>query len=211
MIVGNVTEFYRDPFPHGVIDDAVADPEKYAFPSHLIGDYRQMTGRGFNKHHLNEKHSEFAGAIAHEPWKMFYRWVTIGGFKYWCYNGFQKQISAVIPKPKSGAFPQMEFSAVPAAGGVLTPHTDSKHKILTVVWYHSGYPAGTKILSGEPRKKSEPWADENRTMLVRELAWRPNRMIFFLKTDASWHSVGPLDGPEGEFRNTVTLNLTANR
>lgn len=112
---------------------------------------------------------------------------------------------------------RFEFSMLPADGGCLRPHTDLPSKLVTLVVsmlpkmddWDRVWGGGTDVLKPKP---GSPPLDDYRADLdafdvVETYAYVPNQCVVFVKTADSWHSVGPLGGPEGALRKTLTINI----
>lgn len=113
---------------------------------------------------------------------------------------------------------RFEFSAISANGGLLAPHTDMPSKIITVIlsmckegeWARE-WGGGTDVVRPIDQTQNFNWV--NRYLKFEEVekldsyAYAPNQAVVFVKTFNSWHSVGPLTGPEGHLRKTLTLNI----
>lgn len=109
-----------------------------------------------------------------------------------------------------------EFAAMPANGGYLKPHTDIASKVITLVipivgvgeWDQS-WCGGTDVLV--PKEGQTPPQDYEAPLeafdRVHTYPYLPNQAVIFVKTDNSWHSVGPIQGPAGVFRRTLTVNI----
>ena len=187
MLSKEVTVFKDEPYTHGYIDNVLLDPSLMDyFPPEK--EMRFMTGKTdtayrHHKWHLNKSHENFQKNLG--TWKPFYEWVIGGGFKDW-----GKEVFGVKTADKG----RMEFSSLPAKGGNLFPHTDAKLKVFVMVIFLPGY----EIPFDVGPTMDGPWTP---------VPFKPNRAPFFLRSDDSWHKVGPGEGPEGKWRHTLTLNL----
>jgi hypothetical protein len=116
---------------------------------------------------------------------------------------------------------RFQFSMLPANGGHILPHTDSPEKIVTLVvsmcrdgeWNES-YGGGTDIVM--PKNEEHLFDRLNDRDLgftdVERLdtyPYLPNQVLMFVKTFNSWHSVEPMQGPDGLMRKTLTINIEA--
>ncbi|MBA4226657.1 MAG: hypothetical protein C0456_08490 [Hyphomonas sp.] len=96
---------------------------------------------------------------------------------------------------------------------LLKPHTDSGPKVVTVLYYlaEQGQPEewGTEFYAPiEPEFRSFPshhWEREN-FHLVARAPFKPNTLVAFVKTDASFHGVHAT-GLLGKRRNMIVLNV----
>lgn len=96
---------------------------------------------------------------------------------------------------------------------LLKPHTDSGPKVVTVLYYlaEAGQPEewGTEFYEpNDPDFRSFPsehWERES-FKLVARAPFRPNKLVAFVKTDASFHGVHAV-GLHGRRRNMIVLNI----
>ena len=118
-----------------------------------------------------------------------------------------------------------EFSSIPCNGGYILPHTDAPKKIITfiipiiketemdITKYKK---VGTSILSALDPKYSFNFY--NRTMKLEDTVekkyvnFSPNKMLMFIKTHNSLHSVGPIKPINNniKFRNSITFSFRKN-
>jgi hypothetical protein len=118
----------------------------------------------------------------------------------------------------AGLTSRFEFSALPADGGFLPPHTDAPSKIATLVLSMPGADDswdeawGGALDVNEPRE--DRWvfnyhnhlADYADMEVVRSFPYRPNQCVVFVKTYNSWHSVKPMTGKGvAALRKTLTI------
>ena len=114
---------------------------------------------------------------------------------------------------------RFEFSAMPAKGGGIRPHTDAPTKLVTLVmafmkegeWNESTWGGGTSVIV--PKDRSRVYNFHNRFMefeeteVLKTYPFTPNQCLLFIKTYNSWHSVQPMTGPETVLRKTLTINI----
>jgi hypothetical protein len=116
---------------------------------------------------------------------------------------------------------RFEFSMLPANGGRVLPHTDNPEKIVTLIvsmcgageWNES-YGGGTDIvmpkndvhLFDRLNDRDLDFGDVER---LDTYPYLPNQVLMFVKTFNSWHSVEPMQGPDGLMRKTLTINIEA--
>ena len=116
---------------------------------------------------------------------------------------------------------RFEFSALPADGGNLPPHTDAPTKIVTMIVsiledgeWDEAYGGGTDVNWPKDETQDLQPDEPGRRASTR---WRcshtypftPNQCVLFVKTFNSWHSVAPMHGPPGKLRRTLTINIEA--
>lgn len=152
-------------------------------------------------------------------WKTFHEYVK--------HPAFIEKIRGIIKArgvelPSTGLTSRFEFSWLPANGGLLKPHTDIPCKLVTLVMsmrplddaeWQDAWGGGTDVL--KPRSGVMPVLEDYKAPrdafdLVETFPYVANQCVIFIKTDNSWHSVGPLAGPAGRWRNTVTINIERN-
>ena len=117
-----------------------------------------------------------------------------------------------------GLSTRFEFSALPADGGFLPPHTDAPSKIVTLVFSmadeeESWDPAwGGALDVNEPREDRSVFNYHNRLAdyadmeMVRSFPYRPNQCVVFVKTYNSWHPIKPMTGKGvAALRKTLTI------
>lgn len=113
---------------------------------------------------------------------------------------------------------KFEFSALPANGGYVVPHTDSINKIITLVVslykdgeWNSAWGGGTVVNC--PKDETKTYNQTNKTMPLEEMEtlktfpFEQNQCVLFIKTYDSWHSVAKMTGPDGSLRKTLTINI----
>jgi hypothetical protein len=114
---------------------------------------------------------------------------------------------------------RFEFSALPARGGHVIPHTDGASKIVTLVVsivregeWDPAWGGGTDV--NRPKDATRNFNRLNRQLGFDEVevldtfAFEPNQAVVFVKTFNSWHSVRPMTAPDrGILRRTLTINI----
>jgi hypothetical protein len=113
---------------------------------------------------------------------------------------------------------RFEFAAMPACGGELRPHRDLASKVVTIVVsmlseasaWDPAWGGSTDVLV--PHDSSAEWRDYQAPLeafdVVHRYPYVPNQAVVFVKSDTSWHAVGPLTGgPTDPPRRTITINL----
>jgi len=189
MLSRDVVTLQIKPFTYGYIDDILIEPGllDYFPPVEVFNKMKgKASGYGHEKWHLNRGKKEFRPYLG--PFLPFFRWIAGDGFRDWGRSVFDVRAD-------DG---RMEFSSLVTNGGYLFPHTDSDVKVLSIVIYHSGVPAPTEFAP----KQEGPWTP---------VPWKINRGVWMIKNDDSWHQVPVFTGPEGEYRNTLTLNLVQSK
>ncbi|MGB0618256.1 MAG: hypothetical protein ACPGVZ_02210 [Myxococcota bacterium] len=115
--------------------------------------------------------------------------------------------------------PRFEFSALPAQGGSVVPHTDNASKVVTIVvpmvregewdpeWGGStecSRPVDTSRLFN--RRNFQLGFEEVKEVV--SFPFESNQAILFVKTFNSWHCVRPMTSPDPfAYRRTLTINI----
>lgn len=110
---------------------------------------------------------------------------------------------------------RMEFSAMPADGGHITPHTDMPSKIMTIVINFDGagdgFEGGTSVVEPKDERKihnpSNTYLEFDAVTEVRRVNFKRNCGLFFIRTDNSWHCVFPISGLPGTYRRSININI----
>lgn len=212
-------EFWHDPYPVGLIKPIMAD-ELYnelvrAYPDEKV--FAHMKG-AYNKYSLSEVNNKdaYKSFIKSSPlWTAFHSYIKDPSFIDEAFEVLRSQNVVLERLPDFKYRARFEFSSIPADGGFIWPHTDIPSKIITLVvsmqngTWDPTYGGGTDIL--EPNKPGKyidykvPLSEFN---IIRTFEYQPNQCVFFVKTNNSWHSVGPFTGPaDGPMRRTLTINI----
>jgi hypothetical protein len=114
---------------------------------------------------------------------------------------------------------RFEFSMMPSVGGCIKPHTDSPHKLITLVYslttpdrWQPAWGGGTDVLRMRDPHQSfnhiNRQAEFEDVEVIRTYPFIPNQLVLFVKTFNSWHSVHPMSGTEpSQMRCTLTINI----
>ncbi len=221
-------QFHYDPYPIGlaknVLDESYYNELIRDFPAEK--SFVRMDG-GYNKFSLSEVNNpkEYRDFILTHPiWGSFYKYIKSLQFVR---DVFTTLHSHKIEIGKPGRFKsRFEFSSLPANGGYLKPHRDIPSKVVTLiiptmargVW-NPVWGGGTDVLkpkhwdgcSVTPCVYPKPLVDYKTPLeefdRIESLPCDYNNCVVFIKTDNSWHSVGPISGPVWQMRRTVTINI----
>jgi hypothetical protein len=244
-------EFRYEPFPIAlakpIMDDATYAQLLDAFPTVEIFESFEKMGKKGRKFTLSEKenpkiYNEF---VQSSPvWREFHRWIKSDDFAYGALEmlkrhhidlGFEqvpparrvaKRLkTAVTGRVSPREVPlkaRFEFSALPADGGCLPPHTDAPSKIVTMVVsmaregeWNPAWGGGTDL--NRPRSTALAYNQMNALAgfddmeVLHTYEFTPNQAVIFVKTFNSWHSVRPMTGNSGALRRTLTVNIEAMR
>lgn len=241
-------QFDYRPYPIGlarpVMDPATYRQFVEAFPPmELFVGYGDMGTPGV-KFTLSEKENpeNYAGFVKSHPlWREFHRWVKSDDFIFMVldalrtrhidvgydkYKERQPYLRRTLRELRQGRFnlstpgltTRFEFSALPADGGFLPPHTDAPSKIITLVFSMADEGEGWNPAWGGELDvnvpKEDRWiynyhnrlADFADMEVVKSFAYQPNQCLVFVKTHNSWHSIRPMQGHGiAALRKTLTI------
>jgi hypothetical protein len=239
-----------DPFPIGLIKP-IMEPGLYQqfvdnFPPIEIFESFEELGKRGRKYTLSEKenkkaYSDFVESIP--LWRDFHAWIKSDEFPYGVMEmlrehdidlGYRhvaparrlsrrvKNVFRRRPSPRYVPLrARFEFSALPADGGHLVPHTDAPTKVVTMIvsilregeWDRS-FGGGTDV--NQPKKECHRFNYVNRLAsfddmeVLHTYEFTPNQAVLFIKTFNSWHSVRPMTGMGSDaLRRTLTINIEA--
>lgn len=112
---------------------------------------------------------------------------------------------------------RFEFSALPAQGGSVTPHTDAPGKLITLVVameksWDKAVGGGTDVIRPLDARQSFNWLNRklefDEIEVLDTLEFEPNQVVVFTKTFNSWHCVRPMRGSDPALmRRTLTINI----
>jgi hypothetical protein len=243
--------FRYEPFPIAlakpIMDDVIYRAFLDAFPTLDIFESFEKMGKKGRKFTLSEKenpkiYNEF---VQSSPvWREFHTWIKSDEFAYGALEmlnrhhidlGFEhvargKRVvkrlkTAVTGKVSPREVPlkaRFEFSALPADGGCLPPHTDAPTKIVTMVVsmasegeWNPAWGGGTDV--NRPKSNALAYNQMNTVAgfddmeVLDSYEFTPNQAVIFVKTFNSWHSVRPMTGDPGILRRTLTVNIETMR
>lgn len=202
------------PFPHGaaegVFEPLVYKELAYRFPPRKL--FAHMGGV-YEKYSLSERNhpEQYSHFIMSNPcWSEFHCYIK-GGFITDTLKALDER-GVCVRGARSARF---EFSDLPADGGRLEPHRDIASKLVTVVLpmrfggWDEAWGGTTDILRPvDPEAKLVDYqVSRSAFETVAALPYRENCATVFVKTDNSWHAVGPIRGPKGAARRSLTLNI----
>lgn len=203
--------FASTPFPHGqavevftptVYGDLVENwPPESAFQT-LTGAYTKLS--------LSERcrPKTYAATVTTNPfWREFHAYVKSAAF---IDEVFWELGWKGVEFPHGAYSARFEFSSLPAEGGRIEPHRDIPSKVLTIVvpMTREAVPGwGTDILAPLAAVGNDYQTPREAFRTVTSFDYAPNTCGIFVKTADSWHAIGPLKGPAGQFRRSLTLNV----
>jgi hypothetical protein len=245
MLRYDAIAFDYEPFPIGLARP-VLDPTDYEemvrhWPPLALFKSKESLGIKYSLSQVNHplRYGRFVRATP--IWRRFHRFVKSGDFGRGVLDMLRAHhIDLGLPAPSLATrlglraralwrgspqphFPRMkarfEFSAMPAAGGSIRPHTDALTKIVTVVIpmlregeWNERWGGGTSIVRPKDRTRIFNLVNEFREFdeveCLKTFPFEPNQGIVFVKTFNSWHAVWPIAGDDPDvLRKTLTINL----
>lgn len=218
-------EAHWTPYPYALARE-VFDPATYAglvasWPP--IQAFKQLTS-GYHKWSLSERNhpkAYHAFLAARPEWRAVFTEVKSTEF-------VERVLVTLgylgIPVPLEAYHTRFEFSALPAAGGRIDPHRDVPGKVVTLVIpiydadeWDPDWGGGTDLLTplGDPATfPLSAFGTSDYMVPVKDFRvdatapYVPNQALLFVRSEASWHSVGPFTGPDqGPWRKTLTINI----
>ncbi len=243
-------KFRYEPFPIGIAAPVVAEDVYQemldGFPTQeQFFDYRDVSKPGV-KMVLSEKENSkpYMAFVRSNPlWWDFYRWIKSQDFIYSIldvlrqhnidlglrrissaerlYKTFKILTGIDNKSPMPRLTSRFEFSALPADGGRVIPHTDASTKIVTLIVsmtregeWDPDFGGGTDV--NRPRCERLMFNGVNRLAdfadmeVLHTYEFRPNQAVVFVKTFNSWHSVRPMSAHGSKLlRKTLTINIEA--
>jgi hypothetical protein len=245
----HVTFRYR-PFPIALARPIMAHDDYKRFvdaypPLDLFVNYAAMGKKGM-KYTLSEKESpkQYAAFVQGSPlWREFHRWIKSDEFIYGALDmlrshqidlGYERispgkrmvrQLKAAFGRRWPRRFDRLtarfEYSALPADGGNVVPHTDAPTKIVTMVVslaapgeWRPEFGGGLDV--NRPKDEKLDYNKMNRLLpfedveVIDTFDFRENQAVIFVKTFNSWHSVRPMQGAGSQaLRRTLTIVIEA--
>jgi hypothetical protein len=218
MITFNNVKFKKHPYPIG-ISKPVWEKDLYnqlveQFPPADLG---LLMGAWYGKFTMSERFNteNYYNFLNKNPlWMKFYKYVKS--------REFFESIRKVLKKnkillPVGQYSTRFEFSWIPAKDGFILPHTDIASKVVTLIlpmvkpdeWMPE-WGGGTDVL--KPKYDDKKYTDYKNPLedfdIVRTYPYEPNQCVIFIKSENSWHSVGPFKGINNKiFRKTLTVNV----
>lgn len=212
--------FRSEPYIIGLATE-IFEPWQYtkmiaAYPAER--DFAHMAG-AYEKFSLSERNNpdRYLQAIQMSPlWTAFHGYIKSARFldDVWrCVHTFRPGAWTLAP---SGVYrSRFEFSSMPAHGGMIWPHTDIPSKVVTLIVpmmasgdWDPAWGGSTDVLVPKPGVMAKDYKTPLEQFdIVASYPCAPNQAVIFLKWANSWHSVGPIRGPLGVWRRTLTINI----
>ena len=232
------------PYPFGVIapvfDEALYSELLDTFPPMELFQFHSKFG---NKYSLSEKSNrpQYEKFIASHPaWRQVHSYVKSDDFVFSVLDSLRKQnvdlgltragqsrskrirktlkslMQGRLPTVERPLYSRFEFSALPADGGIVIPHTDSPGKFVTIVFsmvkpgeWTDDWGGGTDLLVAKDVTRSYNFMNAQvpyeETDTVATVPYKTNQAMIFVKTHNSLHGVRKMEGPQGAVRRTLTV------
>jgi len=217
MLTFDQVEFRRTPYPIGCAQTVFAS-DVY---TDLVATYPDekdfaVMGQGYQKRSLSERNNSryYLQVVKTVPiWTAFYRYIKSHGFLLSVHRALKAHDLRVL---HAGQFTsRFEFSSMPGDGGLIAPHTDITSKVITLIVpmmlpgdWDMAWGGGTDVLVPKPGVKALDYQTPREQFdLAHSYPCTPNQAVIFLKSEHSWHSVGPIQAPSGTWRRTLTINV----
>lgn len=192
---------------------------------------------GYGKQKFHNYASRFQKFVATEPlWNEVFRWFDsmefIEDVRPLILDELERVRGPVVrgewikttystkDKYAKGQFPvavTCEFSRL-GRGSSVPPHTDSTAKLFSLLVYFAPddwkkeYGGGTDFYSTRNPKWQSNWYNYqtgfSAVNTVESWEYVPNRAVFFVKNENSWHGVRPLECPADMSRNSFLVNIS---
>lgn len=217
MLTLTQARFRYEPYPIGLATEvfARADYDRLvaAYPDEA--PFKQLTG-AYNKWSLSQRNNpnEYLAFVTNHPvWMPFYRYLKGQIFLDALFACLDQ---AGIEPPKPPLKTRFEFSSLPGAGGGIEAHTDIPSKVITLIipmlapeTWDPAWGGGTDMLRPlDPWRRYQDYKEPRKAFeVVQSFPYAPNQAVVFIKTFNSWHAVGPIQGPPGSWRRTLTVNV----
>ena len=240
--------FRYEPFPIGIarplMDETLYKELLDNYPPVELFESHLEYGKDDIKYALSEKLNarRYYQFIRSNPvWRDFHAWVTKGDFARealgvlkqhdididYEFQDRAQRINERLKNLRKGhlcahqppLMARFEFSALPANGGMVVPHTDARRKLVTFVvsmvgdgeWdlsYGGGLDINRPINPRFSYNQVNRHAGFDEMEVIDTFEFMPNQAVVFIKTFNSWHSVRPMTGVDSAaFRKTLTINI----
>lgn len=213
-------QFLSDPYPIGfaapVMDDAVYHEMANSFPSL---DRCKVVNSSLRKStYVLADHPDpkpFFDYVAEYPiWTQWDKYIRGPQFLSQVRQVI-KQLGVKVPLLQKKCYPRWTFTVL-GHGACLPPHTDAACKIVTLALsmrHHSerwepSWKGSTDVLKSKDPTQVHPYPGRFEDFdVVHRYPYGFNQCVMFIKSDTSWHSVGPWEAPHGQLRKAVIVNI----
>jgi hypothetical protein len=201
------------PYPHFYVTDVFPD-EFYAAiqrnipdPDAMIPIEEERPVKGYKERFVlqlkDDQHLERVSADKRKFWREFGETLLSGRFASLMLQKFQPFVERRLGDIKSMSFGQEALLVQDITKYSLGPHSDSRKKVITVIFYlpadESQAHIGTSIyVPKDPafRCPGGPHYAFDKFNRMATMPFVPNAMFCFCKTDNSFHGVEPVEDPE---------------
>lgn len=215
MLTFSMAAFRQHPYIIGCAYN-VFSPDRF---DELVREYPDEASfvhmqKVYEKYSLSERNnpSEYHTVCARSPWSSFRKYIKSDSFVAdvrQCLAGHGVKLGHGLYRSR------FEFSSLPADSGFLWPHTDIPSKVVTLILpmmaegtWRDEWGGSTDVLVPKPGVVAKDYETPLEQFdIVARYPCAPNQAVIFLKWANSWHSVGPLRGPKGHWRRTLTVNI----
>lgn len=237
--------FERQPYPIGVVRPALDEAFYRAlvdgFPPLELFKAKPEKGGKFSLSQVNHAGKYRRFLAASPPWRRFHAYVKsphfigevlamlrregidLGLERPNLYERCRLKARALLRGSPLPHFPRLktrfEFSAMPASGGNILPHTDDPGKVATLVMpmlgageWNPDWGGGTAVVWPKDESKIfnrvNGYLEFDEVECLKTFPFEPNQCLVFVKTYDSWHAVWPMTGPDPNvLRRTITINI----
>ncbi|MFC7052279.1 hypothetical protein ACFQI3_06205 [Hansschlegelia quercus] len=232
------------PYPFGVIapvfDEKLYDELLSTFPKMELFKFHSQHGAKYSLSERSNREQYEKFIASHAAWREVHAFIKSDDFIFTVLDalrdhdvdlGFKRSqqsrgkrikkaarslMRGRLPSVEAPLYSRFEFSALPAHGGVVTPHTDAPEKFVTIVFsmvrpgeWQDQWGGGTDILLPKDETKSFNYMNKqvpyDQTEMTASVPYKPNQAMIFVKTHNSLHGVRQMVGPEGAMRRTLTV------
>lgn len=207
----------RDPYVVGIAPEALK-PEVHEglcrkWPSEATVKWSKM-GEGYNKLSLSERNNPevyYNHINSSNTWKRLHKHLKSPEFIEGTFEALRRKKVKIVGGYAGNFTSRWELSSMPADGGFILPHRDIASKVVTIVVPCGGFQWGMDVLKPRQRDMRDYEPDWTKFDFIERLLAPPTGAVVFVKNDISWHSVGPMTGPAGEWRRSLTINIERKR
>ena len=237
-----IKNFSYKPYPIGNLKNLI-DPEIYnqlvdEFPKKELFEFKKDLGKKFSLSEINNRKNYFNLIKSNKLWSRFFTYIKSDKFKNEIFKmlkqnnidlglidekirlnkiGLKENLKNFFKKRKK-INSRFEFSMMSADEGHILPHTDSAHKLVTIVIpilkedeWNKNWGGDTSILEPIDEKMNfnmiNKYLKFSEVKVINEMEFRKNSSTIFIKTFNSLHCVFPMKGPVDKLRKSLTINI----
>ena len=236
-------QFIYKPYPVGnlinLIDPKIYDKLVEEFPEKDLFEFKKDLGKKFSLSEINNSKIYFNLIKTSKLWSVFFKYVKSNEFKNEIFKmlkqnnidlglvdediklnktTLKENLKNLFFKKRKKINSRFEFSMMSANEGHILPHTDSSHKLVTIVIpilkeneWDKNWGGNTSILEPIDEKmnfnQTNKYLKFNQVKTINEMAFQKNSSTIFIKTFNSLHCVFPMKGPINKLRKSLTINI----